>query len=143
MVKVETSIAIDRPVEVIFSFVTDRRNDIVWQSGLLEARQISDGPFDVGATYFQLMEFLGQKIESTYEVTAFEPNRKMGFKSISGPIPVQGEIAMEPGSNGTEVSIMFKADPGGLFKMAGPIFGRVAKQQWESNLATLKDLLED
>jgi hypothetical protein len=85
---------------------------------------------------------LGRRMESINEVTKYEPNRKYGFKTTSGPIPSELEWTFESVAGGTKVAFAIEAEPGGFFKLATPIIARVARRQFESNLANLKDLLE-
>jgi hypothetical protein len=43
---------------------------------------------------------------------------------------------------GTRLSGTWQAEPGGLFKMAGPLLASQAKKQLEADLQQLKELLE-
>ena len=38
MIRIQASVAINRPVEEVFRFMSDNQNALQWQSGLLEAR---------------------------------------------------------------------------------------------------------
>ena len=48
MSKIERSIVIDRPVNEVFNFVHEPRNDASWQTTLIESTQVDDGPLRVG-----------------------------------------------------------------------------------------------
>ena len=39
---------IDRPIEEVFRFVHDPRNDAFWQTTLIESKQVDEGPLRVG-----------------------------------------------------------------------------------------------
>lgn len=84
MRKVETNIVIERPIEEIFEFVSNPENDPMWQSGVQESRLASEGPKGVGSRLLEVRQFLCRRIESLSEVTGFERNAKIGFKSTSG-----------------------------------------------------------
>jgi hypothetical protein len=43
---------------------------------------------------------------------------------------------------GTRIDSTFEVEPGGFFKLADPLVTRMAKRQFESDLANLKDLME-
>jgi hypothetical protein len=45
---IERSIVIDRPVDEVFNFVHEPRNDASWQTTLIESTQVDDGPLRVG-----------------------------------------------------------------------------------------------
>ena len=142
-VKTETSVVINRPIEAVFEFMADPKNDMQWQSGVLESRRTSEGPMGVGTIEEQEAQFLGRRIKSTFEVTEYELNRKIKYKATSGPIPVEAEYILDSlAEGGTKVRFVAEGDVGGFFKLAEPLVGRTFKRQWEANLATLKDLLE-
>ena len=109
--------------------------------GLLEARVTND-VVGVGKTWVDVVQVLGRRIEIASELTEFEPLRAVGFKSTSGPIPLEGRYAFEPDGAGTKVTFTLQGEAGGFFKLAEPIVARSTQRQWETNLANLKDLLE-
>ena len=73
MIRVETSVHINRPGDEVFAFISNFENNPLWQSGQVEARFASEGPLRVGSTYDQVAKFLGRRIESTFEVLEYEP----------------------------------------------------------------------
>ena len=96
----------------------------------------------IGKTWVDIVQVLGRRIEIASELTEFEPLRTVGFKSTSGPIPLEGRYAFEPDGAGTKVTFTMQGEAGGFFKLAEPIVARLTQRQWETNLANLKDLLE-
>ncbi len=142
MVKIEVSVVINRPVEDVFAFVSNPKNDSQWQSNTTETKITSQGPIGVGTTYRDVTQFLGRRIESIYEFTEYEANRKLSLKSTSGPIPLEATITCEPVEDGTKVNFSARAEPGGFFKLAEPLVARMAQRTWATNYANLKDLLE-
>jgi uncharacterized protein YndB with AHSA1/START domain len=141
MIRIQASVTINHPLEEVFRFMTDNQNALQWQSGLLEARVTND-VVGVGKTWVDVVQVLGQRIEIASELTEFEPLRTVGFKSTSGPIPLEGRYVFEPDGEGTKVTFTLQGEAGGFFKLAEPIVARSTQRQWETNLANLKDLLE-
>jgi uncharacterized membrane protein len=141
MIRIQASVTVNRPIEEVFHFMTNNQNALQWQSGLLEARVTND-IVGVGKTWVDVVQFLGRRIEVASELIEFEPLRRVGFKSTSGPIPLEGRYAFEPDGEGTKVTFTMQGEAGGFFKLAEPIVARSAQRQWETNLANLKDLLE-
>ena len=141
MIRIQASVTINRPLEEVFRFMTDNQNALQWQSGLLEARVTND-VVGIGKTWVDVVQFLGRRIEIASELTEFEPLRMVGFKSTSGPIPLEGRYVFEPDGEGTKVTFTMQGEAGGFFKLAEPIVARATQRQWETNLANLKDLLE-
>lgn len=142
MGKAEVSTTINRSVEDVFAVLSNVEDTPKWSSAALEDKITSAGPIGVGATAHLVSTFLGRRIESDAEITEFEPNRRLTMQSTSGPIPFRGSMTLEPVEAGTRVNATFKAEPGGFFKLAEPIFVRMGKRQLESDLANLKDLME-
>jgi uncharacterized membrane protein len=139
---VENSIEIHRPLETAFAFVADVRNNPQWQEAFKEVQVTPDGPPMVGTKMKAVASFLGVKLEPTAEITALEPNRFFSFKGTSGPAAIEGTFRFEPAAEGTRVSSSLLVEPGGLFKVAGPIFASQFKKQTEADLQRLKALLE-
>lgn len=141
--KVKISILVNKPVETVFEFMADPENDILWQSGVLESRRTSQGPMGVGTTEESESQFLGRRFKSTYDVTAYEPNREIGNKTTSGLVAVKVAYLYEALDGGqTKVTFVLEGDAGSFFKLAEPILVRMTQRQWETNLAALKDILE-
>jgi len=142
MGKLEVSVVIKRPVEEVFSYVNDPANDTMWSSGLVESNQISEGPVGVGTIGREVDRILGKNVETIYEITEYEPNRRRSCKSISGPFPWQGKYTFKSVKGGTKVTMTAEFQIGGFFKLAEPIAIRMAKRQYKADFNNLKDLME-
>jgi len=84
MAKLEVSVVIKRPVEEVFSFTNDSADDTKWSSGLVEVNQVSEGPVGVGTIKREVNRILVKRIENTYEITEYEPNKKYSCKKHLG-----------------------------------------------------------
>jgi len=143
MLRVENSVVINQPIEEVFAFVSNTENGPLWQTQVQEAKVTSDGPFGVGSTTAQTAHFLGRGIETEGEITEYEQNRKIAWKSTSGPIPGEGQNTFEAvGEGQTKFTLTAELDIGGFFKLAEPLVARSARRQMEANLDNLKDILE-
>ncbi|HUG30842.1 MAG TPA: SRPBCC family protein [Candidatus Limnocylindria bacterium] len=142
MGEAEVSITINRSVEDVFAVISNFEHNAEWSSATVEDKITSPGPIGVGASAHLVSKFLGRRIENDAEITEFEPNRRVTMRSTSGPIPFRGSMTLDPVEGGTRVKATFELEPGGFFKVAEPIVTRMAKRQFESDLANLKDLME-
>ena len=142
MARFDVSTTIKRPVEDVFAVMSNVENNPKWSSVALEAEQTSPGPIGVGTTARVVAKVLGRRMESDFEVTEFEPNRKFVSQSKSGPFPLQLSVTFEPIEGGTRVNTTIEGEPGGFFKLAEPLVQRAIKREMEANFATLKDILE-
>lgn len=142
MAKLEFSMVINRPVEAVFAFLCNAENDPKWASGSIEVKKMSQGPIGVGTTWRSTGKFLGQRMESQSEVTEYEPNRKYAAKVKAGSIPFECRVTFERVGGGTQVNIAFEGEPDSFFKLTEPLLLSMAKRQFETDFAHLKDLME-
>jgi uncharacterized membrane protein len=142
METIETSIDIQRPLEVVFAYASDPRNGPQWQEVIKQVEVTPDGPPRVGTKSKAVASFLGVKLEPTNEITALEPNRSVSFKGSSGPATLEGTFQFEAVGSGTRLRGTIQVEPGGLFKVAGPLFAIQLKKQFEADFQRLKELLE-
>jgi uncharacterized membrane protein len=142
MVKIEHSLVIARPIEKVFVFLINLGNNSLWQEGVIESRQISEGPVDVGTRGSDIRKFLGRQIECDYEIVEYEPKEKIRFKSITGPIQFKGSYTFQSVEQGTRFTFTIEGSAGPWFNVAGPLASRLAKKQVEADSNRLKNLLE-
>lgn len=142
MIHFELNTQIYRPLTQVFAFVATPENDFQWQYGTLASSQISNGEFGLGTLFRAVEHLLGRRIETTYEVTAFELNKRYGFKSVSGLVDTLTLYTFEITGAGTKVTLSMETDPKDTFKPDGVIVVKKFKKQYKENLAMLKSILE-
>jgi uncharacterized membrane protein len=152
--RVEHSVTIYRAVEGVFAFVSDFGNLPQWQSKVVEVSRTPQGPAaGVGATYRVVVRrrspflLLVRRFETTYEITEYEPNRKVGFEGGLGPagIRLKGELIFEPVEGGTTIVAVLELNgPEGVLlnRLALPLYARTVERELQTDLARLKYLLE-
>ena len=137
-----TSLVIRRPVEEVFTFVSNYQNSPQWVSGGLEHTKVSAGPIGVGTVIRTTGRTLGLHIEITRVVTAYEPCARYAFKSEYRQVPLSTTFLFEPVQDGTRLSIVVEGEPAGLFKATAPLVLGTIRQQFEGDLRRLKTVLE-
>jgi carbon monoxide dehydrogenase subunit G len=142
MIRAETSVLINRPVEDIEAFLNDLQNQSQWVSGHIEARSRTEGPLRLGYKYTDVRQMLGQRLEATVELTEYVPKQRRSFKTTDSPISAEATFIFEPVEGGTRVSYTFEGEARGVFKLADPILARMIQRQVETDFSNLKDLLE-
>ena len=140
--KVTAEVIINRPMEDVFSFITDMNNHAEWQTGVIESRVTSEGSVQVGSTYRYVTQMLGRHIRTEGEVITCDPNKGFFYRSTEAPFQIVGGYTFEKANGGTKVTQRIVADIEGFFRLAQPIVVRTTKRNLESNLLTLKELLE-
>lgn len=89
MAQVDVTVTINRPIEEVFTALADTDHQSQWQPMVLETRKLSDGPVGVGTTYRYVGQFLGQRFETTGELTDYEPPRRYGWRVTTGPFAMR------------------------------------------------------
>lgn len=138
----DLSTHIRRPLRQVFAFVTTPENDFQWQYGTLISSQISNGEMGMGTLFHAVGHVMGQRIETTYEVTAFESDKRYGFKSVSGPVDSYTLYTFETTTRGTKINLSVETNPRDLFKLNSAIVVKKFTKQYKENLAMLKSVLE-
>ena len=143
MITTKVSVEIHRPVAEVFAFITRVENFSRWLGEIAaESRQTSAGPIAVGATFTQTHHWLGRRFHSHFTVTAYEQDRLFCVRTGEGPVPFQGCYVFAPIPGGTRLIDQHEINPGGFFGLVGALLVGRLRQQAETNLATLKGLLE-
>ena len=142
MITVEVSEIINRPIEEVFAFVADNRNDVRWQDGLIEVKLTPDGPVGVGTQVHTVRKFMGRRIESTGVITELIPDRKSAFKTLDGPGQVEGYTTFDPVEGGTRITAHMEMKSAGFMAVAEPLVSSGLRRSLQKNLGDLKDLLE-
>lgn len=142
MINLDVSTLIYRPQQQVFDFVSVPENDFQWQYGTLAAAKLPDGANTTGSFFRSIGHLLGYRVQGLFEVTEYEPNRKYGFKSLSGPLHSQTSYTFESNGNSTKFSISTQAHAVNSFKINERLMERKMKKQLKENLVLLKNLLE-
>lgn len=82
---VSQKVAINKPVETVFDYLTDVTNHPTWQAGIQSATITPAGPPALGSIYTYVTDVMGTKYESKMEVSAFELNRLWQVKVVGMP----------------------------------------------------------
>ncbi len=134
-------VTILRPASEVFAFIADGLNGPKWRSGILDIAHVSGS--GVGATYKQGVKGPGgRRIDADYRVTTYEPNSRLAFEGIAGPVRPTGEYFLEDVDGGTDLTFALRADLGGIKKL---LMGGAVQKTMDSEVEAterLKRLME-
>lgn len=142
MFETKNSIFINRPPQDVFNTITDPTKLSLWQSMTETAEWSSNGDLGVGSTMRVVARFLGRKIESDIEVTAWEPPHRVDYKFVNGPYPAEVSNTLQPQGEGTLLTAQSQGEMGSFFKLAEGLVARQLEKQLDANNETLKLLME-
>ena len=139
MLEFENAIYIDRPIDKVFSFLSDFENIPKWNYYVLEVRQLSESPIGIGTTYHQVR----MSDEQDFRIIEFEPNHSVAVKTLPHSSPsFERKFTLYEEGNTTRLRDEWKLDTGRPAILERLALRRV-KSAVAENLAKLKKLLEE
>lgn len=128
------SVVIARPIDAVFAFIADGERCPEWRTVVSDIKRVSgDG---VGARYAQGIKGpMGRRVAADYEVTVFEPPRRLEFQTITGPARPHGRYDLEPVDGGTRLTFSLDATLGGL---RGLLLGSIVQRTMDSEVRMLE-----
>lgn len=142
MINLATSVVVYRPIQFVFDFISTSENDFQWQYGTLDSARVSEGAIGVGAFFRSIGHLMGRRIQGTFEVTAYEANKKYGFKSLSGPLETETLYTFEIARGSTKINVSTRATVADFFQVHENMLEKQLRKQLRENLAMLKGILE-
>ncbi len=141
--RIEESVEIDRPPEEVFAYVADPEHLPEWSGIVQEVSKEGQGQPREGDRFTTAAKFLGRRFETPMEVVAHEPPRRHSDRSTGGPFEQEYTfIVEETEGGGTRLTQVAEGEPGGCFRLVGPLLEMAGRRQFRADLETLKDLLE-
>jgi uncharacterized membrane protein len=141
MPSAEHQVTIARPVGEVFAYVADGLNGPNWRPGVLDVTHISGT--GVGATYKQGVKAPGgRRVAADYRITAYEPDRRLSFEAIAGPVRPTGTYLFEGTPGGTRLTFSLAAELGGIKRL---LMGGAVQKTMDAEVAAterLKTILE-
>lgn len=142
-VDVRTEIEIGRPRAEVAAFAADPDNAPRWYANIKEVAWESSPPVSVGSRIAFVAEFLGRRLEYTYEVEELEPGERLVMATAQGPFPMHTTYLWRdaPG-DATTMELRNEGEPAGFKAIAAPVMAVAMRRENRKDLARLKALLE-
>ncbi len=136
---IETSL----PIDETFAFVADFANCSLWDPNTVTSERIDDGPVRVGARYRLGVRQRGGVVPMEYEVSTWEPGRRVVLAGAGSNVRATDEIRFEPIPTGTRVD--YTADIGltGWMRLAEPFAGGAFEKIAKDAVAGMQAALDD
>lgn len=142
MVHIEGEIIINRPVEEVFDFVADERNEPRYNPRMRRADQISAGPIGCGTRFRAEITTMGRLVDMTIEFSAYERPRRLASVTHLSIMETQGILSFDPVPGGTRMHWSWDVEPRGRLKLLTPLVARLGRRQETAIWTSLKRLLE-
>ncbi len=142
MAHIKGEIVIERPVEEVFDFVADERNEPRYNKAMLRAEKVSDGPIGRGTRFRAEMASMGRRTEMTTEFTGYEPPHRLASSTHMSTMDIHGALTFDPVDGGTRMRWSWDLKPRGAFKLMTPLIRFMGRRLEERIWGSLKKLLE-
>jgi carbon monoxide dehydrogenase subunit G len=111
------------PVDEAFAFVADFANAEHWDPGVATSVRISEGPVGLGSRYRLEVRMRGRVAPMNYEITVFEPSRRVVLTGTGSGVDAVDDIRFEATDAGTRIDYVADIRLRGLMRLAAPFAG--------------------
>ena len=144
MARIEGEIMIERPVDEVFDFVADERNEPRYNPRMLSADLVSGEPIGSDSRFrAELKTGPGTRTMSMIiEFTDFERPRRLASLTCSSMMETTGALTFEPQARGTLMRWSWDVRPRGPLRLLPPLVAQIGRRQEQRIWGNLKQLLE-
>lgn len=142
MTRIAGQVLIRRPVEDVFDFVADERNEPTYNPDMLRAEKITEAPIGVGSRFRATIRFGRGPVDVQIEYTEFDRPNLLASTTRMAAADFTGTLTFTPTPVGTRLRWLWLARPKGAMRFLAPIFGPIGARQERRTWARLRDHLE-
>jgi uncharacterized protein YndB with AHSA1/START domain len=142
MAHLEGEIIINRPVEEVFDFVADERNEPRYNPAMVRAQMLTPEPVGLGSRFRAEMRTRPRPVVMTTENTDYDRPRRLASTTRLATMDIQGGLTFDPVPEGTRMRWSWDVAPRGLLKLATPMVARIGGRQERAIWTGLKRVLE-
>jgi carbon monoxide dehydrogenase subunit G len=139
MLEARGETTINAPIELVFDFLADMRNEPKWLPGASGVRLTSDEPVGRGSV------FEGNYARAGTVICIVSEHERPGRLTIHGEakgMSFDDAITLVAADGGTRLTAVMRTEPKGLFKLMAPMMRRVIDKQFQNNWDLLKRTLD-
>jgi hypothetical protein len=142
MVTIQGQTVIARPVEEVFDFVADERNEPKYNRRMIRAEKLTSGPVGLGTQWTATIAARGRPIDMTIDVTDYHRPHRLGSVTRMSTARIQGAVAFQRHPAGTRLRWSWDLQPHGVLRVLTPALGALGRRQEQQIWAGLKHYLE-
>jgi uncharacterized membrane protein len=139
---VQGDIVINRPIDEVFDFVADERNEPKYNPQMTSAEMVTQEPIGVGSKFHVMTTGVGRAADMTIEYTEFNRPRRLGSVTHIPQMDISGTLLFEPQGQNTKMKWLWNIEPRGFYKLLGPIVRRMGERQELAIWTGLKKVME-
>jgi uncharacterized protein YndB with AHSA1/START domain len=142
MAAIEGEVVIGRPVDVVFDYVADQRNEAQYNPRMVRAEKITDGPVGRGTVFRSAVASLGRTAEMRIECTAYQRPVLLASTTTMRQADFTVRLLFESVPGGTRMRWSEQVEPKHGFKLAGPLITWIGRRQERAIWTSMKRRLE-
>ncbi len=143
MAEIEGEILIGRPVEEVFDFVADQRNEPHYNPRMVRAAKVTDGPVGKGTVFRSATKSIGRTAEMRIELTGFDRPARLASHAIMRQADMAGTLTFEPAPSGTRMRWSWRVRPKGAVRLLAPLITWMGRRQEQAIWTSMKRYLEN
>jgi len=142
-VDVVTDIVIDQPRERVAAYSAEPSHAPEWYRNIQSVEWKTAPSLELGSRIAFVAQFLGRRLEYTYEIVEWVPTERLVMRTAQGPFPMETTYTWEAiGPARTKMTRRNRGEPAGFAKIAAPLMAAAMRQANRKDLEQLKALLE-
>jgi hypothetical protein len=142
MARIEGEIVIGRPVEVVFDYVADQRNEPQYNPRMVRAEKITGGPVGKGTRFSSAVMSRGHRADMVIELTGYERPVRLAQVTTMAQADMSGTLTFEPVGTGTRMRWSWRVRPKGAVKLLAPVIAPMGRHQERTVWTAMKQHLE-
>jgi hypothetical protein len=135
-------IVIRRPVDVVFDYVADQRNEPRYNARMVRAEKLTAGPVGERTRFRSVVGSMGRTAEMMIEYTRYERPVLLCSLTTMRQADFTYTIAFAPVEAGTRMRWSGQVRPRRLYRLLGPVFAWLGRRQEQRVWTSLKRHLE-
>ena len=135
-------IVVNRPVEQVFDFVADERNEPRFNPKMLTAEKTTPGPVGQGTRFRTEVKARQRTTVMSVEFTAYDRPRRLVSVSKLSNMEIEGTLTFDPVPEGTRMRWSWDLAPRGILRLATPVIRLICRREERTIWTSLKHLLE-
>ena len=142
-IDVVVEIAIDRPRSAVAAYAADPDNAMAWYANIESVKWRSPRPLAVGSRITFIAQFMGQRIDYTYEVAELVPDERFVMRTDEGAMPMETTYTWEDAPDGgTRMRLRNRGSTSGMSRVMTPFIKPAMRRANRKDLQRLKQILE-
>ena len=143
MTRMTYSIDINRPIDEVFTALTDEKHLKEWVDGLVSITHLTQGKHSVGAKSRHIYHENGREIEMLEEILIFEPNEHVKIKGETDMFDMTADYRLTAIPTGTRIDFESTIHFHNFFtRLLSSFIGRMMRNKTNNDMHRLKESIE-